>query len=63
MYSLLLIGPTGTKPSKGGGTMASKAGDTPTTWYEEVIKKGELIEDYPVEGFTHRGSLRPDSLQ
>jgi len=34
--------------------MTSKASDTPT-WYDEVIKKAELIEDYPVKGcFTLR---------
>lgn len=42
------------KPSKGGGMDVKKADDVPE-WYAQVIKKAELIEDYPVKGcFTLR---------
>jgi bifunctional glutamyl/prolyl-tRNA synthetase len=37
------------KPSKGGGVEVKKSEDVPL-WYEQVIKKGELIEAYPVKG-------------
>jgi len=37
------------KPSKGGGVDVKKAEDTPK-WYEQVIMKGELIDNYPVKG-------------
>eukprot|EP01047_Picozoa_sp_COSAG01_P063851 COSAG01_NODE_8348_length_2820_cov_32.756340_2_plen_545_part_00 len=41
-------------PSKGGGVEVRKADDLPV-WYEQVIKKAELIEPYPVKGcFTLR---------
>ena len=41
-------------PSKGGGMDVKKAEDLPL-WYEQVIKKSELIEPYPVKGcFTLR---------
>jgi bifunctional glutamyl/prolyl-tRNA synthetase len=36
-------------PSKGGGVDLKKADDVPG-WYEQVIKKAELIEAYPVKG-------------
>jgi bifunctional glutamyl/prolyl-tRNA synthetase len=36
-------------PSKGGGIEIKKADDVPL-WYEQVIKKAELIENYPVKG-------------
>jgi bifunctional glutamyl/prolyl-tRNA synthetase len=36
-------------PSKGGGMSIKKADDVPG-WYEQVIKKAELINDYPVKG-------------
>mmetsp|Transcript_147454 Transcript_147454/g.260798 ORF Transcript_147454/g.260798 Transcript_147454/m.260798 type:complete len:735 (-) Transcript_147454:47-2251(-) len=39
----------GIQPSKGGGIDVKKAEDVPM-WYEQVIKKGELIEGYPVKG-------------
>ena len=42
------------KPSQGGGMDAKKAEDLPV-WYEQVIKKSELIENYPIKGcFTLR---------
>jgi len=36
-------------PSKGGGVEVKKADDVPL-WYEQVIMKSELIEQYPVKG-------------
>jgi len=36
-------------PSKGGGVDVKKSEDVPL-WYEQVIKKAELIENYPVKG-------------
>lgn len=38
-----------TDPSKGGGMTIKKKEDVPG-WYEQVIKKAELIENYPVKG-------------
>eukprot|EP00928_Gymnodinium_smaydae_P001861 TRINITY_DN10668_c0_g1_i1.p2 TRINITY_DN10668_c0_g1~~TRINITY_DN10668_c0_g1_i1.p2 ORF type:complete len:712 (-),score=218.98 TRINITY_DN10668_c0_g1_i1:167-2302(-) len=37
------------KPAKGGGMGIRKADDVPG-WYEQVIMKSELIEQYPVKG-------------
>mmetsp|Transcript_93708 Transcript_93708/g.264498 ORF Transcript_93708/g.264498 Transcript_93708/m.264498 type:complete len:725 (-) Transcript_93708:109-2283(-) len=37
------------QPAKGGGVQIKKMEDTPG-WYEQVIMKGELIEQYPVKG-------------
>lgn len=36
-------------PSKGGGVDIKKSENVPE-WYEQVIKKAELIENYPVKG-------------
>jgi bifunctional glutamyl/prolyl-tRNA synthetase len=36
-------------PSKGGGVSIKKTEDVPG-WYEQTIKKAELIQDYPVKG-------------
>jgi hypothetical protein len=48
-----------TGPKAGGGVEAKKADDLPL-WYDQVIKKSELIEGYPVKGcFT----LRPWSYR